>query len=239
MKTDGVGPSVAPGHPQNVATSSATQPSLQKVKPGNWASRAGTSALTHKATDSAKKTANTLIRNAIAESKSDRGASLHTKLADAFRNATPEVREAMRQNPVYKNIVRDWASHLVNLALKGPRISIHPGDQAMRELHRVAKGCHPELAADLVVSATLVFVKYSQDIVKHNKGTGAIFGFNDKVAVPSDEASEPSADHEASMSKYEDYTYIGDLKDWIGRADSPNPRQDEAIRQLEGLVDKS
>ena len=112
----------------------------------------------------------------------------------------------------------------------------------MRELHRVAKGCHPELAADLVVSATLVFVKYSQDIVKHNKGTGAIFGFN-KVAVsipsPSDEASEPSADHEASMPKYEDYTYIGDLKDWIGRADSPNPRQDEAIRQLEGLVDKS
>ena len=123
MKTDGVGPSVAPDHQQNVATTSATQPSPQNVKPGNWASPAGTSALTHKATNSAKKRANTLIKNAIAESKRDRGASLHTKLADAFRNTTPEVR---RENPVYQNIVRDWARDLVGHALNGPRISIHP-----------------------------------------------------------------------------------------------------------------
>ena len=45
------------------------------------------------------------------------------------------------------------------------------------------------------------------------------------------------------MPKYEDYTYIGDLKDWIGRAKTSNPKQDEAIKeaikQLEGLVDKS
>ena len=66
-----------------------------------------------------------------------------------------------------------------------------PGSRYTRALHSVAKGCPPELAADLVVSTTLVFVKYSQDIVKHNKGNGAIFSFNDKVPV-----SKPSPDDE-------------------------------------------
>jgi hypothetical protein len=241
MTIDGVGPSRAPGHQPNVPGSSAPQAPLQKVKPGIWASPSGTSALTHKSTNSEKRRANAIIKNVLAEIK--RGASLQTKLADAFLKASPEVRQAMRENTVYQDIVRKWAIKLVDGALKEPRITIHPGDQSMHALHRVAKDCPPDLAQDLVVAATLVFVNFSRDLVRHNQGNGAIFCFNDKVAVstPSadEEASKSSPDHAASMPKYEDSTYIEDLYDWIRRAEVPNPKAALAIEQLERLVDKS
>jgi hypothetical protein len=34
-------------------------------------------------------------------------------------------------------------------------------------------------------------------------------------------------------------SYLSDLKAWIGGAEIPNPKQDDAIRKLEALVDKS
>jgi hypothetical protein len=280
MTIDRVGPSVAPGHQPNVVGTSAAQAPLQKVKPGNWASPGGSSALTHNA--SPAKRARTLIREAIADSKRDRGA-LRENLADAFRKADPDVREAMRGHRVYKKIVREWASE-VGDALNGARTTIHEGDQGMRKLHRIATGLPRELAADLVVAATPIFRDYSTYIVKHNKGNGAIFSSNDRVLVsmpspgeetskpdpeaskpnpnveasksspaeeasksspaeeasklsPGDAASKPS--NEASMPKYEKYTYFDDLKAWIGGAEIPNPKQDDAVRQLEALVDKS
>jgi hypothetical protein len=241
MKIDG-GPSVVIGQQPIAPAPSTTQPS-QKVKLGHWASPGGTSALTHKSTNAEKRRANAIIKNVIAESKCQPGASLHTKLADAFRKADADVREAMRANPAYKDIVGKLAIKLVGGALKEPRITIHPGDQGMHALHRVAKDCPPDLAQDLVVAATPVFVNFSRDLVKHNQGNGAIFSFNDKVAVstpsPDEEASKSSPDHAASMPKYEDTTYIEDLNDWIRRAKVPNPKAALAIEQLETLVDKS
>lgn len=241
MKIDG-GPSVALGQQPNVAGSSAAQAPLQKVKPGHWASPGGTSALTHKSTNAEKRRANAIIKNVIAESKRQPDASLHTKLADAFRKADADVREAMRANPAYKDIVGKLAIKLVGGALKEPRITIHPGDQGMHALHRVAKDCPPDLAQDLVVAATPVFVNFSRDLVKHNQGNGAIFSFNDKVVStpsPDEQASKSSPDHAASMPKYEDTTYIEDLNDWIRRAEVPNPKAALAIEHLETLVDKS
>lgn len=163
MKTDGVGPSVAPGHQQNVAASPAAQPSPQKVKPGNWSSSTGKSASTNNATKAiaAKNIARILIRTTIANSKGDL-TKLHTDLADAFRNAKPDVRKAMRENPDYKKIMDVWANNLVSPYLRKASISIHPGDEAMRALHDAAIGCDPELASDLVVSATPVFSRYSK-----------------------------------------------------------------------------
>jgi hypothetical protein len=284
MKVDSVKPSVAPGPQQNVAGSSAAKASLQNVKPGYWASPAGSSTLTHRTTKSAKESARTLIRDAIAESKRDGGA-LHEKLANAFGKADADVREAMRVDRLYKKIVREWAKDLVHDAWNAPRTTIHQGDQVMRELDRAGAGLPRELAADLVVWATPVFLNCSR-IDKHNKGNGAIFSSNDKVAMsmpssgneasepnpdekaskpgpeaslpnpdveaanpspgdepsrpnPDVEASKPSPDPEASMPKYADYTYFGDLKAWIAGAEVPNPKQDDAIRQLERLVDKS
>jgi hypothetical protein len=276
MTIDRVSPSVPPGHQPNVAGSSAAQAPLQNVKPGNWASPAGSSPLTHKATSRAER-ARTLIRDAIAESKRDGGA-LHEKIANAFLEAPSTIRQAMRGDRLYKKIVHEWASQ-VGDALNGARTTIHPGDQGMRELHRVATGLPPELAADLVVAATPKFVDYSKYIVRHDKDKPAIFSSNDKVAVstpspdvepskpnpddvasksspdveaskpnpddvaskssPDVEASKPSSDRGASTPKYESYTYFGDLKALIGRAEIPNPKQDDAIRQLEALVDKS
>ena len=279
----GVSPSVPPGPQPNVAAP-ATQRSLQNVKPGNWASPAGTSTLTHRTTKSAKESARTLISEVTAESKRDAGA-LHEKLANAFGKADADVREAMRVDRLYKTIVREWAKDLVHDAWNAPRTTIHQGDQVMRELHRVGTGLPRELAADLVVAATPVFLNCSS-IDKHNKGSGAIFSSNDKVAIsmpssgneasepspdekaskpgpaasfpnpdveaanpspgdepskpnPDDEAPKPSADPKASMPKYENYTYFGDLKAWIGGAEIPNRKQDKAIRDLERLVDKS
>ena len=102
----------------------------------------------------------------------------------------------------------------------------------MHKLHDLAIGLPPDLAQDLVVAATPVFVN----------GNGAIFSSNDKVPVsdlsPDVEASKPSPDREASTAKYKDYTYIDDLKDWIRRAEVPNPRGALAIEQLEKLIDK-
>lgn len=262
----GVGPSRAPGH-QPVGGTSAAQAPLQKVKPGIWASPAGTSTLAHEATNPRKR-ARTLI-TAIAESKRDRGA-LHEKLADAFRKADFDVREAMRANPRYHNIIQNWARDLVRDAWDAPRTTIHRGDQAMRELHRVAKDLPSELAADLFVAAAPWFVGCSKYIVRHDKDKPAIFSSLDLVPVsktspdveasksspdveaskqnpdieasklnPDVEPSKPSPDPKASVPKYEKYTYLDDLTAWIGRAEVPNPRQDEAIRQLEALVDKS
>ena len=105
MTIDSVSPSAPPGPQQNVAGSSATQPALQKVKPGNWASPAGSSTLTHRTTKSAKKSARTLIKDAIADSKRDAGA-LHEKLANAFGKADADVREAMRATTRYHDIVQ-------------------------------------------------------------------------------------------------------------------------------------
>jgi len=165
---------------------------------------------------------------------------------------------------------------------------MHRGDQAMRELHRVATGLPPELAADLVVSAAPEFVGYSKYAVRHDRDNPAILSSNDKVPVskpspaeeipkpspdalnpdevskPGDEASMPRPDDPASKSspdasmprpddeapksgpdpkasvpEFEKYTYLDDLTAWIRRAEIPNPKQDEAIRQLEALVDKS
>lgn len=113
----------------------------------------------------------------------------------------------------------------------------------MHALHRVAKDCPPDLAQDLVVAATPVFVNFSRDLVKHNQGNGAIFSFGDKVVVstPSaaEEASNSNPEHAASVPKDEDATYIEDLNDWIRRAEVPNPKAALAIEQLEALVDKS
>jgi hypothetical protein len=306
MTIDSVSPSVPPGPQQNVAGSSATQPSLQKVKPGNWASPAGSSTLTHRTTKSAKKSARTLIKDAIADSKRDAGA-LHEKLANAFGKADADVREAMRATTRYHDIVQVWARDLVRDAWNAPRTTIHPGDQAMRELHRVATGLPPEIAADLVVAAAPEFVDYSKYTVRHDKDKPAIFSSNDRVLVsmpspgeeaskpgpeaskpnpnveastsspdveapkpspdapdveaskpdpdvedskpasdveasqpnPDVEASKPSPDPKASVPKYEKRTYLDDLTAWIRRAEIPNPKQDDAIRRLEALVDKS
>jgi hypothetical protein len=41
------------------------------------------------------------------------------------------------------------------------------------------------------------------------------------------------------VPKYEKRTYLDDLTAWIRRAEIPNPKQDDAIRRLEALVDKS
>src|SRR5262245_30030513 len=198
MKIDGVGPSVALGQQPIAPASAATQPS-QKIKPGHWASPAGTSALTHKVASRAER-ARTLIGDAIAESKRD-GGPLHEKLANAFLEAPSTVRQAMRGDRLYKKIIREWASQ-VGDALNGARTTIHPGDQGMRELHRVAKGLPPELAADLVVSAVPRFVDCSKYIVRHDKDKPAIFSSKDKVPVskpsPDVEASKPSPDVEAS-----------------------------------------
>jgi hypothetical protein len=124
----------------------------------------------------------------------------------------------------------------------------------MRELHRVATGLPPELAADLVVAAAPRFVDCSKYIVRHDKDKPAILSSSDKVPVskpspdveastPSPtvevEASTPSPDPKASVPEFEKYTYLDDLTAWIRRAEIPNPKQDEAIRQLEALVDKS
>lgn len=46
---------------------------------------------------------------------------------------------------------------------KQQRISIHPGDQAIYALHGAAKNCDPELASDLVVSATSILVRKSKN----------------------------------------------------------------------------
>jgi hypothetical protein len=257
MAIDGVGPSVVPGPQQNKPASSTTQPS-QNVTPGNWASPAGSSALTHKAANRAER-ARTLIRDAIAESQRDGGA-LREKLAKAFLEAPSTVRQAMRGDRLYKKIIREWASQ-VGDALNGARTTIHPGDQGMRELHRVATSLPPELAADLVVAATPRFVDCSKYIVRHDKDKPAIFSSNDNVPVskpsPDVEASKPSPDVEASkpnpdadaskpspapkapVPEFEKYTYLDDLTAWIRRAEIPNPKQDDAIRQLEALVDKS
>jgi hypothetical protein len=107
MKIDG-GPSVALGQQPNAPAPSTTQPSL-KVKPGYWASPAGPSTLTHEATNPRKR-ARALIKEVTAER--DRGA-LHQKLADTFRKADPDVREAMRATTRYHNIVQAWARDLV------------------------------------------------------------------------------------------------------------------------------
>jgi hypothetical protein len=261
----GVGASIAPGHQQNAAPSSTTQPSLQNVKPGNLASPAGTSTLTRKIPYDPNKEGKALVRWAINESKREPGASLPTKLADAFRDADSDVRKAMRGDRVYKKFVLEWASKLVTDAWNAPRTTIHHGDQVMRELHRVATGLPRELAADLVVAAAPRFVECSKYAVRRDKEKPAIFSSNDKVvaskpspepnpdveaskvapdveasqANPDVEASMPSSDPEASMLKYADYTYFGDLKAWIAGAEVPNPKQDDAIGQLEGLVDKS
>jgi hypothetical protein len=206
MTIDRVSPSVPPGPQQNVAGSSATQPSLQKVKPGNLASPAGSSTLTHRTTNRAER-ARALIEDAIADSKRDGGA-LHEKLAKAFLEAPSTVRQAMRRDRLYKNIVSEWASTLVRDVLDGPRTTIHRGDQGMRELHRVATGLPPELAADLVVAAAPRFVEYSRYIVRHDKDKPAIFSSNDKVLVsmpsPVVETSKPSPDVEASNPNADD-----------------------------------
>ena len=138
----------------------------------------------------------------------------------------------------------------------------------MRELHRVATGLPTELAADLVVAAAPKFVGYSKYAVRHDRDKPAILSSNDKVPKPSPdveaskpspdveaskpnpdieasklnpdiEASTPSPDPKASVPEFEKYTYLDDLTAWIRRAEIPNPKQDEAIRQLEALVDKS
>jgi hypothetical protein len=261
MKIDGVSPSVQP----NVAGSSAAQAPLQNVKAGIWASSPGSSTSTHKTRDDPnEKQAKALVRWAMKASKRE-PASLPTKLAEAFLGANPAVREAIRKNSAYQGIIAKWARE-VGDALNGPRTTIHPGDQGMHKLHDLAIGLPPDLAQDLVVAATPVFVN----------GNGAIFSSNDKVPVsdlspdveaskpspddeaskpspdvgasqpapdvegskanPDDEASKPSPDREASTAKYKDYTYIDDLKDWIRRAEVPNPRG--AIEQLEKLIDK-
>jgi hypothetical protein len=283
MTIDGVGPSRAPSHQPNVAGSSAAQAPLQKVKPGIWASSAGTSTLTHKAANRAER-ARILIQDAIAESKRD-GVALHEKLANAFLEAPSTVRQAMRGDRLYKKIVREWASQ-VGDALNGARTTIYPGDQGMRELHRVGMGLPRELAADLVIAAAPKFVDYSKYVVRHHKDKPAIFSSNDMVAIsmpsPGGGASEPSPDEKASkpgpeaslpnpdveasnpssgdepskpgtdddaakpspgpqalMPKYADYTYLSDLKAWIGGAETPNLKAARAIEQLEALVDKS
>jgi hypothetical protein len=297
MTIDGVGPSVVSGPQQNAPAPSTTQPS-QKVKPGHWASPAGSSTLTHEATNPRKR-ARTLIREVTAER--DRGA-LREKLADTFRKADPDVREALRATTRYHNIVQTWARDLVRDAWNAPRTTIHRGDQAMRELHRVATGLPPELAADLLVSAAPRFVDCSKYVVRHEKDKPAIFSSNDRVPVskpsphveaskpssdveasnpnpeieaskpnaevpkpnpdieasklnpeaskpspdveasklnPDAEASKPRPDPKASVPKFEKQTHLDALKAWIRRAEVPNPKQDDAIRQLEALVDKS
>jgi hypothetical protein len=84
---------------------------------------------------------------------------------------------------------------LVRDAWNAPRTTIHRGDQAMRELHRVATGLPPEIAADLVVAAAPEFVDYSKYTVRHDKDKPAIFSSNDRVLVsmpsPGEEASKP------------------------------------------------
>src|SRR5262245_50993352 len=74
MKIDSVSPSVAPGHQPNVTPSSGAEPPLQNVRPGNWASPAGPSTLTHKARYDANKEGKALVRWAINESKREPGA---------------------------------------------------------------------------------------------------------------------------------------------------------------------
>lgn len=101
-------------------------------------------------------------------------ANLPKKLAEAFLGADPAVREAIRKNPAYQSIVGKWANQ-VGEALNGPRTTIHPGDQGMRELFRLATALPPDLAQDLVVAATPAFVNCSNAVAEHNKGDGAIF----------------------------------------------------------------
>jgi hypothetical protein len=168
MKIDGVSPSVQP----NVAVSSAAQAPLQNVKAGIWASSPGSSTSTHKTRDDPnEKQAKALVRWAMKASKRE-PASLPTKLAEAFLGANPAVREAIRKNSAYQGIIAKWARE-VGDALNGPRTTIHPGDQGMHKLHDLAIGLPPDLAQDLVVAATPVFVN----------GNGAIFSSNDKVPV--------------------------------------------------------
>jgi len=202
MKIDNVSPSVAPGHQPNVAASSGAEPPLQNVRPGHWASPAGPSTLTHKARYDANKEGKALVRWAINESKREPGASLPTKLADAFRDADSDVRQAMRGDRVYKKFVAEWASKLVMDAWNAPRTTIHRGDQAMRELYRVATALPPELAADLLVAATPAFGKCSK--IRHDKDSLAIFSSNDRVPVsmpsPDVKASKPSSDDDVSKS---------------------------------------
>jgi len=96
----------------------------------------------------------------------------------------------MRATTRYHNIVQAWAKDLVRAAWNGPRTTIHQGDQAMRELHRVLTALPPELAADLVIAAAPVFV----DCSRTTKDNPAIFSSNDRVLVspsPAEEAPEP------------------------------------------------
>jgi hypothetical protein len=182
-------------------------------------------------------------------------ANLPKKLAEAFLGADPAVREAIRKTPAYQSIVGKWANQ-VGEALNGPRTTIHPGDQGMRELFRLATALPPDLAQDLVVAATPAFVNCSNAVAEHNKGDGAIFSSKDRVPVskpsPDIEASKPGPDREASKPTPDVETsnpnpddeaskpaYIGDLKAWIERAEVPNPRAALAIEQLERLIDKS
>src|SRR5262245_33239009 len=125
-----------------------------------------------------------------------------------FSTPLPQSGKQCEEVAFTKTIIREWASQ-VGDALNGARTTIHPGDQGMRELHRVATGLPPELAADLVVAAAPKFVDYSKYVVRHHKDKPAIFSSNDWAPVsmpspgndasnPSPEASNTNADVEAT-----------------------------------------
>jgi hypothetical protein len=222
MPVGATGSSVAPVDTQRAAAvearrSTAAAKCDPAVKAGICAATTDTppppdNARTRMGPKIAQERAQRLIDWAKSKSQNDR-MILFSNLDLIFRQEPPLVRQAIRANPAFAEIVNGAANALIGSCLNGHGRSrgdlVNPADQALHFLLHQTKTSHPELAAAFVVSAAAIFKSYTNRDVP-------IFSFNDTVP-------------------HTNRTYIAELQRYIGHS---NREANKAIKELEALVAK-